>query len=472
MSIQRLLVTTAILGLPLTVFPVRALAQSSPVSNEALLKRIDELEQKIKVLERKQELSDEAAGERAKAAPLVSAGSGGFVIQSADTNFVLKVRAHVQADGRYYPGDHAAGTANDTFLMRRVRPILEGSLYQKFDYRLMLDFGSGLNASAQNIGFVQEAYLNAKLWPQFQIQAGKFKEPVGLERMQTDANLMFTERGYPTQLVPNRDVGIQLQGDLLDGTLSYAAGVFNGTTDGGSDDVEIADDDKDVAGRLFARPFKNTDIVALQNLGIGVGGTYGNQEGSVSKYVSPGQQQFFSYRSGSGAGVPNVVSDGAHWRVTPQGYYYYGPFGLFGEYVISNTRVRQAGGGAGAGSFASLQNTAWQVAGSYFITGEDNGWIPSSPRKPLNFNGEGWGALELVARFGQLDLDKDTFPIYASAATSAQQAASWGVGLNWYLNKNIKTSLDYEQSDFKGGDSNPLASNGEKVILTRFQFIF
>src|SRR5205823_3707158 len=106
----------------------------------------------------------------------------------------------------------------------------------------------------------------------------KFKEPVGLERLQSGANLLFVERGLPTQLVPNRDVGVQLHGELFDGAVNYAAGLFNGVQDSGSGDSDVGSDDhKDVAARLFAQPFKKSKPGPLQGLGFGLGGSWGNQ---------------------------------------------------------------------------------------------------------------------------------------------------------------------------------------------------
>ena len=77
----------------------------------------------------------------------------------------------------------------------------------------------------------------------------------------------------------------------------------------------------------------------------------------------------------------------------------------------------------------------------------------------------------MAARVQQLDVDDDVFPRFANPNRSATEATSWGVGLNWHLNKNFKVNLDYEQSDFKGGNS-ALLENGEKVILTRAQISF
>jgi len=195
------------------------------------------------------------------------------------------------------------------------------------------------------------------------VRRGQNEGAGGLERLQSGASLLFVERGYPTQLLPNRDVGFGIQGDLFDEVLSYAAGVFNGVANGGSGDFEIADDDKDVAGRIFAHPFKYTEIAPLKGLGLGVSGTFGNQEGALRTFVSPGQQRFFGYRTGVGtnAATANVLADGEHWRISPQGYYYWGPFGLFGEYAISEQRSgamtaprRSPGSGTPAGRWRPL----------------------------------------------------------------------------------------------------------------------
>jgi phosphate-selective porin OprO/OprP len=451
---------------------VSSLHAAQPLSQDELSNKVEELEQQLRILKRQLELDKEAAAEKAKTAPLVSIGADGLTMRSADTNFILRFRATLQADGRFYP-DNAPGTAENTFLMRRVRPIFEGTVFERFDYRLMLDFGSGLSSSAQNVDFVQEAYVNARLWPEFQIQAGKFKGPVGLERLKADTDMTFIERNYPTQLVPNREVGGQFQGSIGGGLLSYQLGVFNGVADSGSEDIETSDGDKDFEGRLFARPFLNTKIELLQGLGIGLAGTTGHQKGPLRSYVTPGQQKFFSYRTGVGtnSATANVSADGEHWRLAPQAYYYWGPFGILGEYVISDQVLSRAAGASS--SSADIGNTAWQLTASYLLTGEQNTFGSIVPKRPVSFTGGGgWGAWELAAQVGQLHVDPKAFPLYANPATSARQATSWGVGLNWYPNRNVKLMLDYERTDFDGGDSSPLMAKGENVFLTRIQLAF
>jgi phosphate-selective porin OprO/OprP len=468
MKLLRMSVILAVLLASGASGPVRA--DDAAVISQ-LKEQIEQLDQKVKILERKRELEQESAAEKPKTTPSVSIGPSGFLARSADSNFVLRVRGYVQADGRYYLDDYPGGIANDTFLIRRARPIFEGTVYEKYDYRVMLDFGSGVTSTTGNNGFLQDAYVNARLWPELQIQAGKFKEPVGLERLQSGANLLFVERGYPTLLVPNRDVGVQLQGDLSGAFLSYAVGVFNGVADGGSGDIESADDDKDIAARLVLQPFRKSNLGALRGFGVGVAGTYGNQDGALRSYVSPGQQRFFSYRTGAGTNdaTASVVANGDHWRLSPQGYYYWGPFGLFGEYVISDQELQRT---AGAATYQRVRNTAWQVATSYFLTGEENSYKPVAPKRPVSLHGGGWGALEVAARIQQLNVDDAAFPLLANPATAAREALSWGLGLNWHLNRNLKFNVDYEQTNFKGGGSSAFLREGEKVILTRIQFSF
>jgi phosphate-selective porin OprO and OprP len=432
----------------------------------ALKKQIEELNQKVSALEQKDKLTAETAANKAKESPLVSAGADGFIMRSADTNFVLRIRGYGQFDGRFYAEDNSA---NDAFVMRRLRLGLEGTVYKYYDYRILTDFGSGITSTTGNNAFLQDALVNIHYWPEFQIQFGKYKEPVSLEVLQSDASLLFVERGLPTALAPNRDVGIQFQGDLLDARLSYALGIFNGVADGGSGDVETSNSGKHFAGRIFSQPFKNFDNELFRGIAIGIGGSFGDQAESLPSYVTTGRQRFFTF--GTNSLTTSVAADGRHWRVAPQGYYYYGPFGIYGEYVLSSVEVSRTGA-AGPPSL-EVDNEAWNIAISYVLTGEKNSFNRISPHHPVDLSNDGWGAWEIAARFGELSIDKTAFPLVATSS-SAQKVISWEIGLNWYLNKNLKFNFDYTQSHFSGGSKTPgsVTAQDEKVFMGRTQFSF
>ena len=82
--------------------------------------------------------------------------------------------------------------------------------------------------------------------------------------------IVFVERSIANNLQPNRDVGVQLHGDLLGRRVSYVAAILNGVNDASSGDVDTGND-KDFAGRIFMQPFRNDPRSPLQGLGLGVG---------------------------------------------------------------------------------------------------------------------------------------------------------------------------------------------------------
>ena len=450
----------------LYAWPARAV-EVSEEDFKAMQQRLKDLETKVKVMEGQLQEFRGAAPNQPRKSPTVVLGDNGLVVHSPNSNFVSYMHGYLQVDGRFYPN---ANSVNDTFLLRRVRPILEGTVYRNFDYRFMFDFGSGngIGSSAGNNALLNDAYANVRYWRQFQIQVGKFKSPIGLERLASVADLPFIETGFATQLTPNYDLGVNLHNRLFNTPVNYAIGVFNGAMDAASDDQDVSNDGKDVVGRLFFQPFLRTDQKALQKLGFGVGGSIGTQTGPLPSYKTPGQQTFFKYASG-------VAADGQQYRIDPQLYWYWGPFGILGEYVLSSQSVK--GNTAGARS-ARFNNTGWQVEASYFLTGEENSFKPTSlirvaPLHPLVLGELGWGALEAAGRVHQLSLDKNALPAYVSAE-SAKRATALGVGVNWYLNRNVKFSLDYEWTKFGEGSAKPdaVTSKHEDVILTQFQLAF
>ncbi|HEY1585461.1 MAG TPA: hypothetical protein VGH63_07205, partial [Polyangia bacterium] len=68
-------------------------------------------------------------------------GRGGFVFGTPDGKTELRVRATFNLDGHAYFGD--VNPLPDTFLIRRARPFIEGTLWDTIDFRLMPDFSQG-----------------------------------------------------------------------------------------------------------------------------------------------------------------------------------------------------------------------------------------------------------------------------------------------------------------------------------------
>lgn len=530
---------SALLATGLLSLPYSASANDS-TELEELRALVQELSQKVKVIERKGEINEEAVVAAKKETPVAKAGSSGFSFGSADGKNEIKFRGLVQADHRHYSdgandvrnrtNDRAGSTvedgfhnAEDTSLLRRIRPTIEGKVAGKYGFRFTPEFAGG-SASAV------DAYVEANLNPAFNVRAGKFKSFVGLERLQSGSDIKFIERSYVTNaILPNRDLGVALYGDVFGKKLNYAVGIVNGVADGGNISTGTEyNGEREYTARLFATPFSDSDS-ALAGLGFGVGATWTDFSGEknlnftdtssadatrngLPSYVTDGQQTFFRYGSG-------VIADGKRFRVSPQANYYAGPFGIIAEYARVSQDVSKASGGSAAaggagsdtiitaGSNKKLDHDAWQIAASYILTGEDASFKGVKPKQDFDLDKGGWGAWELVARYSEINLDSDTFKnslgqyardandtsfsntnsAYSDLTKSAKSAQSWTAGVNWYLNANAKIALNFEHTSFDGGalvkglpkatNNNASGSNvrdreSENAILARFQVAF
>ncbi len=388
--------------------------------------------------------------------PFTAGYRNGFAIQSETGDYALKISGYTHVDGRFAPADQASAVT-DQFLLRRARLIVSGTVAQHFDFIIAPDFGGGAAA-------LQDAYIDARFTPKLRVRLGKLKTPFGIERLQSAQTILFVERALPSNLVPNRDVGLQVHGELGGGAFAYQAGVFNGVPDGGSVDTDT-NDSKDLVARVFLSPWKTKHTSPLRGLGVGLAATSGKASGALRGYTSVSQVNVFSY-------LTTVVASGDRRRLSPQASYFYGPLGLLAEYVRAVHDVQKTET-ARPTVAAELTNSAWSVTGSWLVTGEDATYL--TPVRPKHFfvpTAGKWGAVQLVARVNRLKVDPDTFPLYADPVRAVREASAWGVGLNWLWNSNLKYVLDYEQTRFKGGAAAGADRTSEKSVQTRLHVAF
>jgi phosphate-selective porin OprO/OprP len=381
--------------------------------------------------------------------PKLMAGPEGFTLQSGD--YVLQLRGYVQFDGRFFSGNEGA-LAIDTFVLRRVRPVLQGTLGKEFEFQIVPDFGGGTTV-------LQDAWLDFKPSPRLRVRVGKYKSPVGLERLQSATALTFVERAFPTLIVPNRDLGVMLHGELAGGFVAYAAGVFDGAPDGGSVDGDL-NDSKDLAGRVFLSPFKKGKSV-LQGLGFGIAGTTGRQSGPLPAYRSSGQVSVITVLTG-------VTADGTRQRYSPQLSFYSGPLGLLAEYAHSESWVKKPDA-----TRLQLGGSAWEVTASVSLTGDKASYAGVRPKKPFDPARRQWGALELAVRVHGLKVDRTSFDAgVVDPAKSVRKVFAWAVGLNWSLNRNVKQVVDFERATFTGGAAGGTDRAPESAFFIRTQVSF
>ncbi len=443
----------------LAASPVLAQPQPEPAAPtqapaETTDDRLEALDQRERILERTLELEREKALEKEKAAPQLTVGEKGFSVKSADGAFKLRVRGLLQADVRAYPGPGQAGI--DTLLLRRVRPFLEATLFDLLDLRLMPDFGQGTTV-------LFDAWVDVRPTNWFKLRVGKFKPPVGLERLQSASAITFNERALPTNLVPNRDLGIQATFDVLKGFATLELGIFNGILDGGNGDADN-NDAKDTEGRLILRPLALFADEDLPIIALGMAATYGRQSGTTSAPNLPtlrssGQLTFFSYAT-------DAFANGGRLRVAPQLYAYWGPAGLLAEYVQSAQDVQRGA------DITRLRHAGYTVQLNYVLVGGKASYDGVQVKKPFSVKEGTPGAIELAARYHAVTVDPATFPTFADPARSAREARSYGGAISWYLNVNTRVSLNYERTDYTGGAADDGNREAENDLLARFQISF
>ncbi|MBA3317311.1 MAG: porin [Gemmatimonadales bacterium] len=461
MSAVRSWVCGIVLSTGTVASPLQGWAQEevSDSAGRSLEARVDELDQQVRILQRLRELAAESLATAAKDRQTVTAnGKDGFSLKSADGKYTLKLRGYAHADARFFASDDAKAIPN-TFFLRRARPIIEASVGKYFDFRLMPDFAQGTTT-------LFDAYWEGKFSPAFAVRAGKYKPPVGFERLQSATDITFAERGLPTNLAPNRDVGLQIAGDVSAGLFAYQVGIFNGVADLANGDGD-GNDSKELAARIYIQPVKQG---SLKGLGFGVSSSTGEEMGTATAtglagYRSASQQTVFRYRSDAVTPANTVIAEGRRTRVSPHAYLGLGSLGVLGEFILSSQEVRAAA------TTAKLNHRAWQASAGYFLTGEQAGFRSPTPKKPFDLKEGTWGAFELAARYGELDIDDDAFPTFANPTSAVSKAKGIGMGVNWHLSKQIKVVVNYEHTTFEGGG--PTGDRpSEDFVVTRFQHAF
>lgn len=462
----------------------------------AINPEVQKLTRKVNTLERKLEVQDEVTASNFTKLPKFDVGTNGFRISSSDGQHELRIRGAVQTDARFFSED-SNHKAFDRFETKQARIWLEGKVFKDIYYKIMPDF-----AASGNI--LPDAYLDYAYLPEASLLVGKFKPSLSLERLQGDSDGTFLERAFPTYLASNRDVGVQLHGafsksgfttDVVPGpidaknTFTYQVGVMNGSGDDGSpnNDSKDTNDNKEFVGRIFAHPFQHTGYSWIEGLGLGVAGTVsdpnyfsGDSNGAPKAQATPiGRTTYLDYTKtyqdptkAAGTLLAAPVSNGEHYRIYPQAYWYAGPFGVMAEYAASSQTLNGKDS-KGKNTSVRQDNTSWQVLGSWVVTGEDNTFGAVKPIQNFSPLDGKWGALQFAARWTEMNIDSGTFKII-DPALSAHHATAWTLGANWYLNSYALIRADYEQTSFDGGATARKGGDRptEQVFATRFQLSF
>ncbi|MFZ1008164.1 MAG: porin [Candidatus Sulfotelmatobacter sp.] len=411
-----------------------------------------------------------------KDAPLTAGWNGEhFFIRSPDGQFSISPYGYLDTDYRAYKGD---GAPSDTFLVRRARFGFQGNYGSHFDFALLTDANSTTGA------IVRDAYLNVRIRPEFQFQAGQFKEPFAQETGIGATNLDFVERGlqsllYPSAVTAYRSPGIALHGDISGGVIQWWAGAFNGR---GGVTANVTNE-PDFVGRLRFYPFRKGKSEWVKQLAFGGSIDHSRSRGLTGDVSFLGTLPDAAYTF-----FPQLRINGPVERYEGEFTYIKSAFALRGEYVQMQQQRYDIGqetpGGLGFLSVPGVGAKAWNIGATYLLTGEkrpENG----TPRvkRPLfgpdtpGGKGRGYGAWEVGLRFTGIQADAPganflNFYTPEFVPTYDYHTDEITFGLSWYPNYWVKYMVNVGVDQLHQPSVTGQEPQNFFVIMQRLQFRF
>lgn len=385
-------------------------------------------------------IEDEAAAEAQ--APAVAApppekpGSldvfwkNGLRLESADGAFKLKIGGRLHNDwGVVEPDDDLQNFFDDEgsnsgqgtgAKFRRARLAMSGTIWERTGYKVEFEFaGGGVQLT--------DTYLELlKLPVAGTLRVGHFKEPWSIDEQTSANNTVFVERALTRTFSPVRNTGFMLKNTALEERVQWGIGAFRGDSNNAGDGFSN-EGIYNITGRVTGTPWYEDDGQRLLHLGI-----------SASHRFTDGEDFSFEQRPEVRLSNPNYVDTGdlradGVALLGPELAVVVGPFTFQSEYA--HAWVHGLEGGSDPDFWAVHAQAAW------LLTGETRPYRPDEgafdrvvPEHNFDLHG-GYGAWEVALRYSRVDLD--------DAGIEGGTLNDGTVGLNWYLNPNVRTSFNY-----------------------------
>lgn len=380
-------------------------------------------------------------------------GGQGLWVGTPDRSFTLRASGFAHFDTRLATRGDADNLEANVF-WRRVRVTVDGRLFGQLEYRLMYDF-------VFDPIIPYDFTLDWRPIPELNVRVGGFKSAFGFERRARSYGLFFIERGWPSSLSPNRDLGAFVYGQTRDGFFSYDVAVVAGA-ENLAVQYGFRSGPPDLAGRVYVQPFRLVDgVPELRHLGIGLSWTVGEEIGAVGDTritnvrASPrrngyGGRLLFAHRNDA---TGTVVAHGRRDRQSVHGHWHYGPVGAVFEYVRSAQEVRLVTGGAVLPEHdALLVAHAWQLVLSVTLApGDQVTFFGVSPTRPFDPRIDQWGGATVSVRYQELYFEEAAFPVFADPDSSVRAARAIGLSLQWHVNLLLEVQTELEVTVPEGG---------------------
>ena len=384
----------------------------------------------------------------------------GFVLETADKNYSISIGGRLQADWNASFADQAVRdefsdlSASQTGVeFRRARLSIQGLVFGNIDYKIEYDFSTGEPEA-------KDVYIGMRKIPYAQyVRVGHYKEPFSLEELTSDSFTTFMERGLPNAFSPSRNMGITTFQEYFEQHMTFALGGFAETNNSGFGFGPH--EGYNLSTRVTGLPIYEEQGRHLLHLGFAythkfrhcssASSTDGTCDGTLGFAQKPEAHLFPVNLVNTG----QLNTDGVD-LINPEIAWVWGPLSLQAEYMHAFVSQVDNPDPDFGGLYAYV---------SYFVTeGDTRSYRLSEgafdriiPKRSFGFDGQGWGAWEVAARFSRLDLGSKN----VDGGTEDDVTG----GVNWYLNSVTRVTVNYVWAHLESvGDSN--------IVQARFQLSF
>lgn len=382
--------------------------------------------------------------------------NGKLVFESADKEYRWWFDSRIQFDGAVYFQNKNEMSNGVTF--RRLTFALKAVLGKDWESEIDLDFAEQVSTKSQielRDAFIKYTVPDVNLT----LQAGHFKEPFGLERLNSSRLLTFLERSAISNALPlGRRFGMSARywtdyAQITAAVMGHEAGT---RVDKGQRDEGYSTN-----LRVSVAPINEHG----KNLHLGLSGSYKTPDVVADLAVNTIE---INARTETYVSNPKLLHTGDiadvnyYTRFGGEAMFITGPFYFQSEYMAAQI-VRWYG------------KPKVNLGGAYFtatwtVTGETRAYyVDEGETGPIEDPTHSWGALELAARYSITDLND------LSADVKGGKSNQLMLGVNYYPIRNIKIQLNYSFVDvdqYATRKGNLFGDDDHSFIQMRFQASF
>jgi phosphate-selective porin len=311
------------------------------------------------------------------------------------------------------------GVQEDAYQTRSGRLMARGTLFNTWQrpWKFLVSFEyRGFDSDPDETWTWTDVYAVIPLADFASLTVGKEKEGFSYEIVGDAANLVQVER-LMNAFAGTRNIGLRLSHTALGDRATWSIGVFN---DWFAQDLDFDESGTQVVARVTGLPFVSKDPRRYLHVG-GAWRRNGADQDAV-RYRGRPESNVTDYYVDTGL-VP--ASDAQQFLL--ELLYNHGPFSLTGEYTEAHVDSLAGGG--------DPRFRGYYLVGSWVVTGENRPYDRKVGYARRVLPTGRWGALELFARYGLVDLD--------DKEVRGGSLTKWFVGTNWWVNRRIRLSVGY-----------------------------